>query len=74
MALEATALLGTRGVARVDLILDEHEGPMILEIDTIPGLTETSLLPLAADTAGIDFDALVGRMLAGAERGAPAPG
>ena len=74
VALEATALLGTRGVARVDLILDEHEEPMILEIDTIPGLTETSLLPLAADAAGIDFDALVGRMLAGAERGAPAPG
>lgn len=65
IATEATQVLGCRGASRVDLILDEETGePTILEIDTVPGLTETSLLPLAADAAGLDFDALVARMLA----------
>jgi len=65
IALAATTALGCRGAARVDLILDEASGALtILEIDTVPGLTETSLLPLAADAAGLDFDALVARMLA----------
>jgi D-alanine-D-alanine ligase len=73
IALDATTALGVRGVARVDLILDETDDgeparPTILEVDTIPGLTETSLLPLAADAAGLDFDALVARMLASADR------
>jgi D-alanine-D-alanine ligase len=66
VALEATALLGCAGAARVDLILDADGTPTILEVDTVPGLTETSLLPLAADAAGLDFDALVERMLASA--------
>ena len=39
---------------------------MVLETNVVPGLTETSLLPLAADAAGISFDELVGRILAGA--------
>jgi len=71
----ATTALGVEGVARVDMILDEESSvPEILEVDTIPGLTETSLLPLAADAAGLDFDALVGRMLAAADRAATQPG
>ena len=54
IALEAFALLGCSGFARVDLMLDAG-GPelSVLEVNVIPGLTETSLLPQAADAAGI---------------------
>ncbi len=69
LAVAATATLGCRGAARVDLMLaDESDELLILEVDTVPGLTETSLLPLAAGAAGLDFDALVARMLATPER------
>jgi D-alanine-D-alanine ligase len=40
----------------------------VLEANTVPGMTETSLLPQAADAAGIDFDELVARILAGVPR------
>jgi D-alanine-D-alanine ligase len=57
-------LLGCHGVARVDLMLDEASGELtVLETNVGPGLTETSLLPLAADAAGIDFDELISRIL-----------
>jgi len=59
MSLAACRVLGTRGAARVDLIIDRRRGPCLLEVNTIPGMTETSLLPEAARAAGIDFDALV---------------
>ncbi len=65
LALEVYSLLGCRGFARVDLMLDSSgEGLYVLEADTIPGLTETSLLPQAADAAGIGFDELIERVLA----------
>jgi D-alanine-D-alanine ligase len=60
VALAAYELLGCYGFARVDMIL-ASDGPQILELNTIPGLTATSTLPQAADAAGIDFDELVGR-------------
>jgi D-alanine-D-alanine ligase len=64
LAVETYRLLGCHGVARVDLMLDEDSGELyVLETNVVPGLTETSLLPQAADAAGIDFDALVARML-----------
>ncbi len=64
LALETYGLLGCHGVARVDLMLDGESGELlVLETNVVPGLTETSLLPLAADAAGIDFDALVERIL-----------
>jgi D-alanine-D-alanine ligase len=67
LALQAYRLLGCHGVARVDLMLDEESDELtILETNVVPGLTETSLLPLAADAAGIGFDELVGRILASA--------
>ncbi len=56
--------LGLRGFARVDLILGEDGELVVLEANTIPGLTDTSLLPQAADAAGVGFDALVERILA----------
>ncbi|HXB64183.1 MAG TPA: D-alanine--D-alanine ligase [Solirubrobacteraceae bacterium] len=64
LALETYRLLGCHGVARVDLMLaQESEEPTVLETNVVPGLTETSLLPQAADAAGIGFDALVERIL-----------
>jgi D-alanine-D-alanine ligase len=63
-ALDVYALLGCRGFARVDLMLESAgEELYVLEADAIPGLTETSLLPQAADAAGIGFDELIGRIL-----------
>jgi D-alanine-D-alanine ligase len=64
LALEVYRLLGCHGVARVDLMLSEESGePTVLETNVVPGLTETSLLPQAADAAGIGFDALVSLIL-----------
>ncbi len=64
LALETYALLGCHGVARVDLMLDEDSGELsVLECNVVPGLTETSLLPLAADAAEIWLDLLVERIL-----------
>lgn len=55
IALKAYKLLGCSGVARVDFMLDKDNNPYVLEINTIPGMTETSLVPKAAAKAGIDF-------------------
>jgi D-alanine-D-alanine ligase len=65
IALETYGLLGCAGFARVDLMLESATGELyVLGINPIPGLTETSLLPLAAEAAGISFDELVERVLA----------
>ncbi len=58
----AYAVLGCRDIARVDLILDRDEQPQILELNTIPGLTETGPTPFAADLAGMSFADLVARV------------
>jgi D-alanine-D-alanine ligase len=64
LALEAYRVLGCYGFARVDLMLEQATGELyVLEANVIPGLTETSLLPLAAEAAGIAFDELIGRVL-----------
>jgi D-alanine-D-alanine ligase len=64
LALSTCELLGCRGVARVDLMLDGATGELwVLECNPVPGMTETSLLPQAADAAGIDFDQLIERVL-----------
>ena len=44
-----------------------EQGPRVLEVNAIPGLTDTSLFPMAAEAAGIDFTQLVGRILASAQ-------
>jgi D-alanine-D-alanine ligase len=64
IALDTYALLGCGGFARVDLILSDLGELCVLEVNPIPGLTETSLLPQAAEAAGISFDDLVARVLA----------
>jgi len=56
-------LLGCYGFARVDMILAEDGDLQVLEAQAIPGLTDTSLLPQAAEAAGISFEQLVDRML-----------
>jgi D-alanine-D-alanine ligase len=61
-ALATYRALGCTGFARVDLILD-GEGPWVLEANAIPGLTDTSLLPQAAEAAGLAFEDLVERIL-----------
>jgi D-alanine-D-alanine ligase len=64
LALEVYELLGCRGVARVDLMLDDAGGKLsVLETNVIPGMTETSLLPQAADAGGVSFDELIARLL-----------
>jgi D-alanine-D-alanine ligase len=69
LALATYKLLGCSGFGRVDLMLAstpngaDDEGLYVLELDTIPGLTETSLLPQAADAAGVGFDELIARIL-----------
>jgi D-alanine-D-alanine ligase len=64
IALSAYGMLGCSGFARVDLMLDGATAELyVLEVNVIPGLTETSLLPQAADAAGIPFDGLIARIL-----------
>ncbi len=63
LARGAYELLGCTGFSRVDFILPEKGEPQVLEVNAIPGLTDTSLLPQAAAAAGIDFDELAERML-----------
>ena len=55
--------LGCSGMARVDIIVDAHGTPWVLEVNTVPGLTELSLLPDAARAAGIEFDELCQRLV-----------
>jgi D-alanine-D-alanine ligase len=64
LALAAYATLGCAGFARVDLMLEEGTGELyLLEANAIPGLTDTSLLPLAAEAAGISFQDLIARIV-----------
>lgn len=62
VAIAAYRALGCSGFARIDLILGS-DGPQVLEANAIPGLTDTSLLPQAAEAAGMSFEQLVERIL-----------
>lgn len=62
-ALTAHRCLGCRSFSRVDMILNEEGVPVVLEVNTIPGLTQLSLLPKAAGAAGIEFPELCEKML-----------
>jgi D-alanine-D-alanine ligase len=63
LTLAAHRLLGCRGMSRVDMIVGADD-VYVLELQTIPGLTETSLLPRSAAAAGISFEQLVDRLIA----------
>jgi D-alanine-D-alanine ligase len=64
----AYAACGCRDYARVDFILSAREELFLLEINTLPGMKETSLLPMSARCAGLDFTALVREMVSPALR------
>ena len=63
VALKAHNALGCKGATRVDFILHESNEPYILEVNTIPGMTETSLLPMIAKLSGMEFSDLVEEIL-----------
>jgi D-alanine-D-alanine ligase len=63
VALKAHAALGCEGFSRVDIILHDHEGGYVLEVNSIPGMTERSLVPKAAKAAGIGFTDLCERII-----------
>ena len=65
-ALRAHLALGCRGATRVDMMVSDSGNEFVLEVNTVPGLTPTSLLPKIADAAGISFPELCEAMLAGA--------
>jgi len=62
-AARAFTELGCSGMGRVDMIVDSGGTPWVLEVNTVPGLTELSLLPDAARAAGIEFDELCTRLV-----------
>jgi D-alanine-D-alanine ligase len=63
LALGAFAAAGAEGWGRVDFMMDATGRPLLLEINTVPGMTATSLVPKAAAAVGIDFPTLVWRVL-----------
>ena len=65
-ALQAFRILGCSGWGRVDLMLDTGRVPYFIEVNTVPGMTDHSLVPMAARAAGISFEELVMRILGSA--------
>jgi D-alanine-D-alanine ligase len=63
LALQAFQAVGAQGWGRVDFMLDGAGGPWFIEVNTVPGLTDHSLVPMAALAAGHDFGQLVRRIL-----------
>jgi D-alanine-D-alanine ligase len=65
IAMKAFNLTGASDWARVDFILDKNKNPYLLEINTVPGMTSHSLVPMAAKAAGMNFEQLVLKILHG---------
>jgi D-alanine-D-alanine ligase len=74
LAVRTYEVVGCQGAARVDFRVTPRGRPYVLEINTVPGMTETSLLPMAAAKAGLDYDSLTERILQSALRRAPGGG
>lgn len=68
-ALQAFRILGCSGWGRVDLMLDKQRVPYFIEVNTVPGMTDHSLVPMAARAAGLSFEDLVMRILESAHVG-----
>jgi D-alanine-D-alanine ligase len=66
LCLEAFNSVGCRGWGRVDVMVDDQGQFQLLEVNTVPGMTSHSLVPMAAKAAGLNFDQLVEKILAGA--------
>jgi D-alanine-D-alanine ligase len=69
LALAAFSAIGGRGWGRVDILLDSHGHASCLEVNTAPGMTDHSLVPMAARAAGVEFPQLVLRILDEARHG-----
>jgi D-alanine-D-alanine ligase len=63
LAEKACTGLQIRGWARVDVFIDHNDDAQLIEVNTVPGMTDHSLVPMAAKAAGIEFDELVWRIL-----------
>src|SRR5262249_32191125 len=63
LAVAAFEAVGAGGWGRADFMMDVTGRPLLLEVNTVPGMTSHSLVPMAARAAGIDFDELVWRVL-----------
>ncbi len=63
LSLAAFEAVGADGWGRVDFMLDESGSPWFIEVNTVPGLTDHSLVPMAAQAVGLDFTRLVLRIL-----------
>ena len=63
LAVKTFTACGCKGVARVDMMLSEDEVPYVIEVNSVPGMTETSLVPDAARAMGVEFPELCERML-----------
>ncbi|NCC24087.1 MAG: D-alanine--D-alanine ligase [Deltaproteobacteria bacterium] len=63
LSLKAHACLGLADYSRADFIVDDDDRPHLLEVNTLPGMTRTSLLPRAAKAVGLDFSSLLARLL-----------
>lgn len=63
LAVEASRVIGVKGWSRVDVFIDNAENAQLIEINTVPGMTDHSLVPMAAKQAGISFEKLVWRIL-----------
>lgn len=63
LAVQACSTVGVKGWARVDLFIDEQGDAQLIEVNTVPGMTDHSLVPMAAKKAGMDFNELVWRIL-----------
>ena len=68
VAVQAYKVLGCKGVARADLMLDNEGQVFVLELNTVPGMTSTSLVPKAAAAVGISFPELCERILLSAQK------
>ena len=63
LALKAFHAVGASGWGRVDIMMDEEKRPYLIEVNTVPGMTDHSLVPMAAKQHGVDFDELVWQIL-----------
>ena len=61
--MECAGVLGCRGVVRVDFRLNDDDEVFVLEVNTVPGMTPTSLVPMAAAAKKLTYEQLVARML-----------
>jgi D-alanine-D-alanine ligase len=63
LAIDASQIVDVSGWCRVDLFVDDANQPWLIEVNTVPGMTDHSLVPMAAKAAGMDFNELVWRIL-----------